>query len=78
MEHRGVVNAQRTRMSVGVVNGPEMTATVAPASPLVDEKNKAKYRPITYKDYMRAQQTSVVRGKHSLHDIMTTTPPENA
>ncbi|PSS14444.1 Protein DOWNY MILDEW RESISTANCE like [Actinidia chinensis var. chinensis] len=78
VEHRGVVNAERTRISVAVGHGPEMTAIVAPASPLVDEKNKTKYRPTTYKDYMRAQQSSAVRGKSPLQDIMTSTTTENA
>ncbi|KAI8558402.1 hypothetical protein RHMOL_Rhmol04G0089500 [Rhododendron molle] len=73
VEHRAVVNAERTRISIAVGHGPEMTATVAPASPLVDEKSLVKYRPIMYKDYMRAQQSSAVRGKSPLQALMTNT-----
>ncbi|KAL6975746.1 hypothetical protein U1Q18_024539 [Sarracenia purpurea var. burkii] len=77
VEHRAVVNAERTRISVAVGHGPEMTATVAPAAALVDEKSKKmKYRPITYRDYMRFQQNSAVRGKTPLQAIMINTSPD--
>ncbi|KAH7844906.1 hypothetical protein Vadar_032893 [Vaccinium darrowii] len=78
VEHRAVVNETRTRISVAVGHGPEMTATVAPASPLVDEKSRIKYRPITYKDYMRAQQSSATRGKSPLQAIMTNNTPQKS
>ncbi|KAF8411241.1 hypothetical protein HHK36_003788 [Tetracentron sinense] len=59
VEHRGVVNEERTRISIAVGHGPELTAIVAPASQLLDEKSELKYTPILYKDYMRSQQSSV-------------------
>ncbi|XP_059661982.1 protein DOWNY MILDEW RESISTANCE 6-like [Cornus florida] len=69
--HRAVTNAQRARISVAVGHGPEQTATVAPASLLVDVKDDIKYRPVTYKDYIKLQQSSAIRGKSPLQTIMT-------
>ncbi|OVA06777.1 Oxoglutarate/iron-dependent dioxygenase [Macleaya cordata] len=72
VEHRAVVNEERTRISVAVGHGPELNAIIGPASPLVDEKNEPpRYRPIRYKDYMRNQQSSAVRGKEPLGTVKT-------
>ncbi|XP_059284182.1 protein DOWNY MILDEW RESISTANCE 6-like [Lycium ferocissimum] len=73
VEHRAVVNAEKTRISVAVGHGPEMTAIVQPAGPLLKEKSERKYRPIVYKDYIKAQQSTIKRGKSALHEIMTST-----
>ncbi|KAL3647159.1 hypothetical protein CASFOL_008127 [Castilleja foliolosa] len=69
VEHRAIVNAEKTRISVAVGHGPELLAAVRPASPLVDEREGVHYRPITYKDYIRLQQNSTVRGKSALQAI---------
>ncbi|XP_006366938.2 flavonol synthase/flavanone 3-hydroxylase-like [Solanum tuberosum] len=71
IEHRGVVNTEAARISVGVGHGPAMDAIVQPASPLIKEKSESTFRPIVYKDYIKAQQTTVKRGKSALHEIMT-------
>ncbi|KAM3222018.1 protein DOWNY MILDEW RESISTANCE 6 isoform X1 [Capsicum annuum] len=71
VEHRSVVNEEKTRISIAVGHGPEMDAIVEPASPLIQEKSESKYRPILYKDYIRGQQSTVKRGKTALHEIMT-------
>ncbi|XP_059669479.1 protein DMR6-LIKE OXYGENASE 1-like [Cornus florida] len=64
LKHRGVTNKQRTRISIAVGNGPALTSTVAPASPLVDEKNEIKcHNHITYKGYMELHQNGTTRGK---------------
>ncbi|XP_069142822.1 protein DOWNY MILDEW RESISTANCE 6-like [Solanum lycopersicum] len=70
VEHRAVVNAEAARISIAVGHGPEMNAIVQPASPLIKEKSKSKYRPIVYKDYIRGQQSTIKRGKSALHEIM--------
>ncbi|KAF6163350.1 hypothetical protein GIB67_025214 [Kingdonia uniflora] len=70
VEHRGLVNKKRTRISIAVGHGPEMTTILAPANELVDEKEKPNYKPIVYKDYIRFQQSSAVRGKTPLEKIM--------
>uniref|UniRef100_A0A0V0GU36 Putative ovule protein n=1 Tax=Solanum chacoense TaxID=4108 RepID=A0A0V0GU36_SOLCH len=71
IEHRGVVNTEAACISVGVGHGPAMDAIVQPASPLIKEKSESAFRPIVYKDYIKAQQTTVKRGKSALHEIMT-------
>ncbi|GFP89533.1 protein srg1 [Phtheirospermum japonicum] len=69
VEHRATVNAQKTRISVAVGHGPELLGAVRPASPFVDEKEEVHYQPITYKDYIRLQQSSTIRGKSALQAI---------
>ncbi|MCD7446277.1 hypothetical protein HAX54_000087 [Datura stramonium] len=71
VEHRAVVNAEKTRISVAVGHGPEMDAIVQPADPLIKEMSESKYRPIVYKDYIRGQQSTIERRKSALHEIMT-------
>ncbi|XP_055823566.1 protein DOWNY MILDEW RESISTANCE 6-like [Solanum dulcamara] len=71
IEHRAIVNAEAARISIGVGHGPAMDAIVQPAGPLIKEKNESKFRPIVYKDYIRAQQSTIKRGKSALHEIMT-------
>ncbi|XP_059669481.1 protein DOWNY MILDEW RESISTANCE 6-like [Cornus florida] len=64
LKHRGVTNKQRTRISIAVGNGPALSSTVAPASPLVDERSEIKYhKHITYKGYMELHQNGTTRGK---------------
>ncbi|XP_073133549.1 flavanone 3-dioxygenase 2-like [Henckelia pumila] len=63
IEHRASVNQHKTRMSVAVGHGPEMSSTIGPASPLA---NEARYRSIVYKDYVKLQQRITTRGKSAL------------
>ncbi|CAL5336622.1 unnamed protein product [Camellia sinensis] len=78
VEHRAVVNAERPRISIRVSLGPEMTAIVAPAAQLLDEESEMKYKPITYKDYMRFQQSKVMReGKSPLQALMSNNTSES-
>ncbi|THG18951.1 hypothetical protein TEA_029300 [Camellia sinensis var. sinensis] len=61
-------------LSIGVSLGPEMAAIVAPAAQLLDEESEMKYKPITDKDYMRFQQSKVMReGKSPLQALMSNT-----
>ncbi|KAK4486885.1 hypothetical protein RD792_006193 [Penstemon davidsonii] len=73
VEHRAVVNAQKTRISLAVGHGPQQSTVIGPASPLIKENEEVQYRPITYKDYIRLQQSSTIRGKTALHALMTKT-----
>ena len=66
MEHRATVNAQRTRISIAVGHGPQLSSFIGPASPLVADNGSAQYEPIKYKDYIKIQQSSTVRGKTAL------------
>ncbi|GER53260.1 2-oxoglutarate (2OG) and Fe(II)-dependent oxygenase superfamily protein [Striga asiatica] len=47
VEHRGTVNAYKTRISVAVGHGPDLLSTVEPASPLVEEKERACFTKTT-------------------------------
>ncbi|ERM98407.1 hypothetical protein AMTR_s00072p00089700 [Amborella trichopoda] len=69
VEHRAVVNEKRTRISIAVGHGPELSTIVAPATMLISGGEKAKYRPVVYADYMRMQQSSVIRGKTPLESL---------
>ncbi|KAG6419529.1 hypothetical protein SASPL_121751 [Salvia splendens] len=66
VEHRATVNAQRTRISIAVGHGPQLSSFIGPASPLVADNGSAQYGPIKYEDYIKIQQSSTVRGKTAL------------
>ncbi|KAK6157227.1 hypothetical protein DH2020_011475 [Rehmannia glutinosa] len=70
VEHRATLNDQKTRISVAVGHGPELKSPVRPASPLVDEREGIHYRPITYQDYIRLQQSITTRGKNALQAVL--------
>ncbi|KAL0444199.1 UNVERIFIED_CONTAM: protein SRG1 [Sesamum latifolium] len=65
-EHRATVNAQKTRISIAVGHGPALSSSIAPATPLVDQTEGAHFQPIVYKDYIKLQQSSTIRGKSAL------------
>ncbi|KAK4438589.1 protein DOWNY MILDEW RESISTANCE 6 [Sesamum alatum] len=65
-EHRATVNAQKTRISIAVGHGPALSSSIAPVTPLVDQTEGAHFQPIVYKDYIKLQQSSTVRGKSAL------------
>lgn len=60
------MNDQRTRISIAVGHGPQLSNFIGPARPLLDEKELAQYEPIKYEDYIRLQQSSTLRGKTAL------------
>ncbi|KAI3852765.1 hypothetical protein MKW92_016681 [Papaver armeniacum] len=67
LEHRAVVNEEKTRISIAVGHGPDLNSVLAPAPSLVGEKGETPlYRPIVYKDYMKHQQSITARGKEAL------------
>ncbi|RZC46375.1 hypothetical protein C5167_039320 [Papaver somniferum] len=72
VEHRAVVNEEKTRISIAVGHGPDLNSIIAPARALVDEKDERPlYKPIVYRDYMRCQQSCAVRGKEPLGIVKT-------
>ncbi|XP_073136404.1 flavanone 3-dioxygenase 2-like [Henckelia pumila] len=68
IEHRATVNQHKTRISVAVGHGPEMSTIVRPAAPLVNETDH-QYRSVTYKDYVKLQQSITSRGKNALEKL---------
>ncbi|KAL3848874.1 hypothetical protein ACJIZ3_010756 [Penstemon smallii] len=71
VEHRAVVNSEKTRISVAASHGPKLSTVIGPASPLINEGEEIQFRPITYGDYIRVQQSSTIRGKTILQALMT-------
>ncbi|KAG8386949.1 hypothetical protein BUALT_Bualt03G0201900 [Buddleja alternifolia] len=71
VEHRATVNAQKTTISVAVGHGPELSTVIGPATQLVHPTKEIQYQPTVYKDYIRLQQTTTIRGKTALQAIRT-------
>ncbi|XP_044475994.1 2-oxoglutarate-dependent dioxygenase 19-like [Mangifera indica] len=68
--HRAMVNSKATRISVGTANGPPLDTVVSPAPELVDRENQpARYRPITYRQYVEFQQSNHLDGKSCLSHV---------
>jgi isopenicillin N synthase-like dioxygenase len=68
--HRAVVNEKATRISLAIVNGPPLDATVGPSPELVKkESSRPAYIEIKYKDYLGLHQTNKLYGKASLDRI---------
>ncbi|KAK4277556.1 hypothetical protein QN277_015536 [Acacia crassicarpa] len=53
--HRAVLNNRNTRISIPLVNGPEVEKEIGPASELL-EKEEPLYKTIKYRDYFQLQQ----------------------
>nr|XP_043623312.1 2-oxoglutarate-dependent dioxygenase 19-like [Erigeron canadensis] len=70
VEHRAVVNNEVSRTSIAVLNGPSLETEVKPASKLVDEERcRAAYVPMVYKEYLEIQQSKYVDGKPFLDSL---------
>ncbi|XP_051125839.1 flavanone 3-dioxygenase 2-like [Andrographis paniculata] len=69
VEHRATVNAERTRISVAVARGPNLSTWIRPAEALAECGAGCRYRPTLYSEYLRLQQSSTTRGKTALHAI---------
>lgn len=66
--HRAVVNSERTRISIAMANGPSRDAVVV----LVVEARHdgaAAYVPMSYGDYILAQQSNQLKGKTVLEGV---------
>uniref|UniRef100_A0A0C9RXZ9 TSA: Wollemia nobilis Ref_Wollemi_Transcript_4659_1638 transcribed RNA sequence n=1 Tax=Wollemia nobilis TaxID=56998 RepID=A0A0C9RXZ9_9CONI len=69
VEHRAVVNAGRTRISIAAPNGPALDALIYPAPQLIDESHPPMYRSMLYGEYLRLQQSTQLRGKGNLEPL---------
>ncbi|KAH9316208.1 hypothetical protein KI387_024835, partial [Taxus chinensis] len=61
VEHRALVNTDRTRISIAAANGPALDALIFPAPQLIDEIHPPMYKSMLYGEYLRHQQTSELR-----------------
>ena len=68
-EHRVVVNPERHRLSIAAFHGPPMKTMIGPLPALVGN-NKAKYKTISYEDYMSWVLQSSKLNSKSLMDRM--------
>lgn len=68
MTHRAVVNGEKTRISIAMANGPSRDAVVMPA---VEARHggAAAYVPMSYGDYILAQQSNQLKGKTVLESV---------
>lgn len=69
VEHRAVVNSERTRISIAAPNGPAMDAPIFPAPQLIDETHPPLYKSMLYGEYLRHQQSTGLRGKGNLESV---------
>ncbi|GLT97972.1 hypothetical protein SLE2022_155110 [Rubroshorea leprosula] len=68
--HRAVVNNRAPRISIAMPLGPALNAIVRPAPKLLDNQNNPPaYIAMKYKDYLEAQQSSILDGKSSLDRV---------
>jgi len=72
VEHRAVVNAEKTRISIAAPNGPAMDAPIFPAPQLIDETHPQLYKSMLYGEYLRHQQSTELRGKGNLDSVKIT------
>lgn len=55
--HRAVVNATKTRISLGYFYSPLPSMEIFPSPDLVDENNPAKYKSFTFQNFTKMKQT---------------------
>ncbi|XP_057812544.1 2-oxoglutarate-dependent dioxygenase 19-like [Salvia miltiorrhiza] len=65
LNHRAVVNKERERVSVAILNGPSFEAVVGPAAPLVEKDGRAMYNSMKYKDFLELKLTKSRLGDKS-------------
>lgn len=56
-------------MSVGIANGPPLAKVVSPAPQLVNSEHPAVYLEMTYKDYIKFQQSKPLDGRSCLDRV---------
>ncbi|KAI9100955.1 hypothetical protein K1719_024079 [Acacia pycnantha] len=66
--HRAILNNKCTRMSIPLLNGPEVEKEIGPVPELV-EKERQLYKSIKYRDYFRVQQQARLADKSVLDEI---------
>ncbi|XP_010476835.1 PREDICTED: protein SRG1 [Camelina sativa] len=66
IEHRGVVNAEKERLSIATFHNPGMYKEVGPAKSLVERQKIAKFKRLTMKEYMDGLFSRTLDGKSYL------------
>ena len=68
MLHRAVLNNRETRISLVLVNGPDLEKEIGPAPGLL-QKEKPLFKSMKYKDYFEIQQKTRFADKSALDEI---------
>eukprot|EP00252_Welwitschia_mirabilis_P020777 TRINITY_DN515_c0_g1_i3.p1 TRINITY_DN515_c0_g1~~TRINITY_DN515_c0_g1_i3.p1 ORF type:complete len:253 (+),score=30.49 TRINITY_DN515_c0_g1_i3:499-1257(+) len=63
VEHRTVVNSEKTRISIATATGPSLDKLVVP---LCRDGDVPRYKSMRYGDYLRLQQSTQLSGKSNL------------
>ncbi|OVA05720.1 Oxoglutarate/iron-dependent dioxygenase [Macleaya cordata] len=69
-QHRAITNSHRSRLSVGTFHDPSKTRKIAPAAPLISEDSPAKYKEVTYGDYVSSWYTKGPEGKRNIDALL--------
>lgn len=65
-----MVNEERERISIVIVNGPWRKAIVSPAAALVEKDGRAVYGAMEYDEFIETQLTKArMGGKHLLEKL---------
>ncbi|CAN6980223.1 unnamed protein product [Brassica rapa subsp. trilocularis] len=63
IEHRGVVNSEKERLSIATFHNPGMYKEVGPAQSLVERQKVRKFKSLTMKEYMDGVFSRTLDGK---------------
>ncbi|KAJ7523897.1 hypothetical protein O6H91_18G066700 [Diphasiastrum complanatum] len=71
IEHRGVVNSEKTRFSIAAFCGPSYHAIIAPAAELIKQRpdQSAEYDEVVYGEYVRQIYSKGVNGKYYIDSV---------
>ncbi|CAI9095465.1 OLC1v1031420C1 [Oldenlandia corymbosa var. corymbosa] len=68
IEHRALVNSQKERISIAAFHSPSAEAKIGPQPDLLKE-NGAKYKTVSYEEYVKMYLGSRVNGKRMLDTV---------
>ncbi|GLJ50951.1 hypothetical protein SUGI_1085130 [Cryptomeria japonica] len=71
-EHRALVNAERTRISIAAAEGPALDALIFPAPQLVDEIHPPMYKSMLYREFHKVRHSIQLKGKNALEQLKIT------
>uniref|UniRef100_A0A7N0ZY16 Fe2OG dioxygenase domain-containing protein n=1 Tax=Kalanchoe fedtschenkoi TaxID=63787 RepID=A0A7N0ZY16_KALFE len=66
IEHRGVVNSEKERLSLATFIFPRLDAEISPASRTVTSENPAKFRKIVFMEFLKGFYAKELDGKSQL------------
>ncbi|KAF6135241.1 hypothetical protein GIB67_035312 [Kingdonia uniflora] len=69
-EHRAITNAHRARLSVATFHDPAKSKKIFPTEKLINKKNPARYKEVTYGDYVSAWYTKGPEGKRNVDALL--------